>query len=111
MYRSTAYFSALFLCVLFCPSLNLAMQGANCFGANPMQFSFSGIDTAYPKFFFGNPAARSDLWGKQVMPVNFTVAFIGDSAAGTNANSVLNLIKDNSAHMTIHSGVRIAVGG
>src|SRR3989344_8771310 len=37
-------------------------------------------------------------------PPNFKVAFIGDSGAGNNFQSVLNLIKAEGAQMVLHQG-------
>ena len=38
------------------------------------------------------------------MPVNFTVAFIGDQGLSAQAKQVLNLIKTEGAHMVLHQG-------
>jgi hypothetical protein len=39
-----------------------------------------------------------------IPPVNFTIAFIGDQGLGTNAEAVLNLIKNEGADAVVHSG-------
>lgn len=82
-----------------------AMQSVNCFGTSPVTFHFEGFDKSGPKFVNGNPAATSDLWADHSMPVNFTVAFLGDSGKDLPAIQVLQLIKSSGAHMAIHSGV------
>jgi hypothetical protein len=38
------------------------------------------------------------------VPTNFTVAFIGDTGAGSGFRSVLQLIKKQSVHMVLHQG-------
>ncbi|HEY7494346.1 MAG TPA: metallophosphoesterase, partial [Candidatus Tectomicrobia bacterium] len=42
--------------------------------------------------------------GRLQVPANFRVAFIGDTGAGSNFRSVLQLIKNQGAHMVLHQG-------
>lgn len=104
---SAALFSALLLG--FIPEPSLAMQGVNCFGPSPVKLDLRGFNTTQPNFVAGNPAATEDLWAAISMPVNFTVAFLGDSGKDPSALDVLRLIKDSGAHMALHSGVRRAL--
>eukprot|EP01122_Echinamoeba_exundans_P008918 TRINITY_DN303_c0_g2_i1.p1 TRINITY_DN303_c0_g2~~TRINITY_DN303_c0_g2_i1.p1 ORF type:complete len:694 (-),score=39.64 TRINITY_DN303_c0_g2_i1:347-2428(-) len=94
----------LFLCAVFLPCVSQAFQGVNCYGSSPVKFDFRGINVTKPNFVEGNPAATSDFWASVSMPVNLTVAFVGDSGKDAPALAVLQLIKDYGAHMAIHSG-------
>jgi len=50
-------------------------------------------------------ALPSPVWAQgHLPPVNFTIAFIGDQGLGPNAEAVLNLIKNEGAHVVLHQG-------
>jgi hypothetical protein len=106
--RDSSLATLVFFAVLL-PSVSQAFQGVNCYGNSPVKFDFRGFNESQPNFVAGNPASTSDFWASASMPVNFTVAFVGDSGKDAPALAVLQLIKDYGAHMAIHSGVRSSI--
>ena len=70
---------------------------------SPMNRSLGQFALCLILFFFCNDPCFGS--GKKVVPMpNLKVAFIGDQGMGRNAKAVLKLIKEEGAHMVIHSG-------
>jgi hypothetical protein len=88
------------LCIHAC----YGMSGLNCWGRGP--FNLTNAPDNPPLFMRGNPV-NPNMWASLTMPVNFTVAFIGDQGTlDTSSVPVLRMIKSENADMVLHSGVR-----
>lgn len=93
--------------LLYFASASHGMSGLNCWGPGP--FNLTNAPDNPPLFMRGDPK-NANLWASLSMPVNFTVAFIGDQGTlQTSAVPVLKMIKQENANMVLHSGVRLSL--